>query len=112
MPTPLIYRGKVYALNNSGLFGCFDLKTGKEHFYERIRHGGNGFSASPVAADGKIYCAGEDGVVFVLAAGEQFLPPVEHAVGETLMATPALSDGVMYLRGTRTLFAVGGGNGQ
>jgi len=50
--------------------------------------------------------------VFVLAAGEQFLPPVEHAVGETLMATPALSDGVMYLRGTRTLFAVGRGNGQ
>jgi outer membrane protein assembly factor BamB len=107
MPTPLIYRGKVYALNNSGLFGCYDLKTGKELFYERIRHRGNGFSASPVAADGKIYCAGEDGVVFVLAADGKFKLLAEHRVGETLMATPALSDGVMYLRGTRTLFAVG-----
>ena len=107
MPTPLIYRGKVYALNNSGLFGCFDLKTGAEHFYERIRHRGNGFSASPVAADGKIYCAGEDGVVFELAAGKKFKLLAEHPVAEPLMATPALSDGVIYLRGTRHLFAVG-----
>ena len=107
MPTPLIYRGKVYALNNSGLIGCFDLKTGKEHYYERIHHRGHGFSASPVAADGKIFCAGEDGIVFVLNAGERFQPPTKHQVGETLMATPAISDGVLYLRGTRTLFAVG-----
>ena len=106
MPTPLIYRGIVYALNNSGLIGCFDLKTGKEHYYERIRHRGHGFSASPVAADGKIYFAGEDGIVFVLGAGEQFKPPLEHRVGEALMATPAISDGVVYFRGTRTLFAV------
>ena len=107
MPTPLIYRGKVYALNNSGLVGCYDLKTGREHYFERIRHRGHGFSASPVVADGKIYCAGEDGIVFVLTAGEQFQPPVEYPVGETLMASPALSDGVLYLRGTRTLFAIG-----
>lgn len=108
MPTPIIYRGKVYALNNNGLFGCFDLKTGKEHFYERLRHRGHGFSASPVAADGKIYCAGEDGMVFVMEAGEKFKLLAENPIGEALMATPALSDGVMYLRGTRTLFAVGG----
>lgn len=107
MPTPLIYRGKVYALNNNGLIGCYDLKSGKEHYFERIRHRGHGFSASPVAADGKIYCAGEDGIVFVLAAGEKFQPPAEHPVGETLMASPALSDGVLYLRGTRTLMAIG-----
>ena len=108
MPTPIIYRGKVYALNNNGLFGCFDLKTGKEHFYERLRHRGHGFSASPVAADGKIYCAGEDGMVFVMEAGEKFKLLAENPIGEALMATPALSDGVMYLRGTRSLFAVGG----
>ena len=107
MPTPLIYRGKVYALNNNGLIGCYDLKSGKEHYFERIRHRGHGFSASPVAADGKIYCAGEDGIVFVLTAGEKFQPPTEHPVGETLMASPALSDGVLYLRGTRTLMAIG-----
>ena len=107
MPTPLIYRGKVYALNNSGLIGCYDLKSGKEHYFERIRHRGHGFSASPVAADGKIYCAGEDGIVFVLTAGEKFQPPAEQLVGESLMASPALSDGVLYLRGTRSLFALG-----
>ncbi len=107
MPTPLIYRGKVYSLNNNGLIGCYDLKTGKEYYFERIRHRGNGFSASPVAADGKIYCAGEDGLVFVVQAGETFKLLATNFIGEPLMATPALSDGVMYLRGTRTLFAVG-----
>ena len=65
------------------------------------------FSASPVAADGKIYCAGEDGLVFVVQAGETFKLLATNFIGEPLMATPALSDGVMYLRGTRTLFAVG-----
>ncbi len=107
MPTPLIYRGKVYILNNNGLFGCYDLKTGAEHFYERIPHRAHGFSASPVAADGRIYCAGEDGLVFVLKAGEVFKLLATNIIDEPLMATPALSKGMMYLRGTRHLFSIG-----
>jgi outer membrane protein assembly factor BamB len=107
MPTPLIYRGIVYVLNNSGLLAGYDLKTGEELYYDRIPHLAHGFSASPVATDGKIYLAGEDGLVFVIEAGKTLKLAGTHTVGEPLMATPALSDGVMYLRGSRHLFAVG-----
>ena len=107
MPTPLIYQGKVYALDNSGLLGCYDLKTGDAHYYDRVPHRGNGFSASPVAADGKIYLAGEDGTVFTVQAGAELKLLASNPLGEPLMATPALSGGTMYVRGSRHLFAVG-----
>lgn len=107
MPTPLIYKGKVYVLDNSGLLGCYDLKTGAEHYYDRIPHRANGFSASPVAADGKIYLAGEDGLVFTVQAGAELKLLATNPLGEPLMATPALSDGTIYLRGSHHLFAVG-----
>lgn len=107
MPTPLIYRGQLYVLNNDGLLGCYDLKTGTEHYQERVPHRSFGFSASPVAADGKIYLAGEDGHVFVIQAGPQLKLLATNPVGEPLMATPALANGNLYLRGNRHLFAVG-----
>lgn len=107
MPTPLIYRGQLYVLNNDGLIGCYDLRTGAEHYQERVPHRSFGFSASPVAADGKIYLAGEDGLVFVLQAGTQLKLLATNPMGEPLMATPALSNGTLYLRGNRHLFAVG-----
>ena len=107
MPTPLAYRNGVYVLNNDGVLGCYDLKTGTEHYVERVPHRSFGFSASPVAADGKIYLAGEDGLVFVLQAGTKLNLLATNAIGEPLMATPALSGGTMYLRGSSHLFAVG-----
>lgn len=107
MPTPLVYRSLVYVLNNDGLFGCYDLKTGAEHYLERVPHRSFGFSASPVAADGRIYLAGEDGLVFVLQAGTAMKLLATNPIGESLMATPALSDRTLYLRGSRHLIAVG-----
>ena len=107
MPTPLLYRSLVYVLNNDGLLGGYELATGTELFLERVPHRSFGFSASPVAADGKIYLAGEDGLVFVVEAGRQLKLLATHAMGEPFMATPALSHGTLYLRGSRHLFAVG-----
>lgn len=107
MPTPLIYRGIVYALNNNGILGCYDLKTGAEYYHERIPHRAFSFSASPVAADGKIYLAGEDGLVFVIEAGTQLKLLATRTIGEPLMATPALSDRTLFIRGSEHLFAIG-----
>jgi outer membrane protein assembly factor BamB len=107
MPTPLIYRGHLYVLNNDGLLGCYDLPSGSEHYQERIPHRSFGFSASPVAADGKIYLAGEDGLVFVVEAGSSLKLLATNPVGEPLMATPALSDGFIYFRGSRHVLAIG-----
>ena len=107
MPTPLIYGGNLYVLANQGIFDCYDLKSGKEFYRQRIEHQGGGFSASPVAADGRIYLSSEDGDIFVVKAGAGYQSLGSNPMGERLMATPALSDGRMYVRGEKNLFAIG-----
>ncbi|HEV7395476.1 MAG TPA: PQQ-binding-like beta-propeller repeat protein [Pyrinomonadaceae bacterium] len=107
MPTPLIYKGILYVLANQGLFDAYNLKTGAEIYRQRLPLVGSGFSASPVAADGKIYLSNEDGEILVIAAGEKFEHLRTNSMGELLMATPAISDGVMYVRSAASLFAIG-----
>jgi outer membrane protein assembly factor BamB len=107
MPTPLIYRGLLYVLDNNGIFDVYDVRTGAEIYRQRLPNTGSGFSASPVAADGKIYLSSEDGDIRVIAAGRSFRQIAANDMGEPLMATPALSDGVMVVRGPKNLFAVG-----
>ncbi|MFQ5674802.1 MAG: PQQ-binding-like beta-propeller repeat protein [bacterium] len=107
MPTPLIYDDYLYALNNNGVFDCYDLRTGAEIYRQRIRHAGGGFSASPVAADGKLYLPAEDGDIFVVKAGPGYKQLAVNSMGELLMATPALSSGMMIVRAKEHLFAIG-----
>lgn len=107
MPTPLAYRGILYMLANNGVFDAYDLATGRELYRQRLPLVGSGYSASPVAADGRIYLSNEDGEMLVVAAGPEFKLVATNAMGEMLMATPALSEGVMYVRALSTLFAIG-----
>ena len=107
MPTPLIYKGLLYVLGNDGIFDAYNLHTGEEIYRQRLTTVGNGFSASPVAADGKIYLSNEDGDIVVVSAGPAFTELATNPMGELVMATPALSDGVMYVRTARSLFAIG-----
>ena len=108
MPTPIVYGGRLYALHDAGILDAYDVETGAEVYRQRIPHAGFGFSASPVAADGRLYLAGEDGVIFVVRTGPRFELLAANDMGEPLMATPALAGGTMYVRGARHLFAVGG----
>jgi len=107
MPTPLIYGDILYVLGNAGLFDAYDLATGAEIYRQRLEHGGSGFSASPVAADGRIYLSSEDGDVFVVRSGRTFELLAKNPMGEPLMSTPALAGGTMFVRGERHLFAIG-----
>jgi outer membrane protein assembly factor BamB len=107
MPTPIAYDGLVYVLANQGLFDCYDLTTGEEVYRQRLPHAGSGFSASPVAADGRLYLSSEDGDQFVVTAGRTFALERTNPMGEPLMATPAISGGLMFVRGEHHLFAVG-----
>ena len=107
MPTPLAYGGLLYVLGNAGIFDCYDGLTGEEVYRGRIPHQGSGFSGSPVAADQKIYLPSEDGDMFVVRAGRKFEVLGRNSMGETLMATPALAAGHMYIRGEKHLFAIG-----
>ena len=107
MPTPLAYNGLLYVLANAGLFDAYRIETGDEVYRQRLTHPGSGFSASPVASDGKIYLANEDGDMLVVAAGPDFKTIATNTMGEFLMATPALSEGVMYVKSASTLWAIG-----
>jgi outer membrane protein assembly factor BamB len=107
MPTPLAYGGLLYVLANNGILDAYKLRTGEEVYRQRLPLIGSGFSASPVAADGKIYLSNEDGDMLVVAAGPTFTHLGTNPIGELLMATPALADGVMYVRSSASLFAIG-----
>ncbi len=107
MPTPIIYGDYLYTLQNQGVLDAYDLKTGEEFYRQRISHSGGGFSASPVAADGKLYLSGEDGDVFVVKAGKTYEQVAKNDMGERLMSSPALSEGVLYIRAQNHLFAIG-----
>ena len=107
MPTPLAYKGILYVLANNGVLDAYDLKTGQELYRQRLPQIGSGYSASPVAADDRIYLSSEDGDIVVVAAGPAFRHIATNPMGDLLMATPALSNGVMYVRSAGQLFAIG-----
>jgi outer membrane protein assembly factor BamB len=106
-PTPIAYRGVLYVLAANGVLDAYDLKTGEEIYRQRLPEIGSGFSASPVAADGKVYLVNEDGQMAVVSAGREFRHIATNSMGELMMATPALSHGVLYARGVRHVIAIG-----
>ena len=106
MPTPIAYRGILYVLANNGVLDAYDLKTGEEIYRQRLEPVGSGFSASPMAADGRLYLSNEDGDMIVVAAGREFRHIATNPMGELLMATPALSNGTMFIRSAGSLFAI------
>ena len=107
MPTPIIQGDQLYVLGNAGVFDSYNYRTGDEIYRARLLHKGSGFSASPVISDGRIFASSEDGDIFVIKAGPIFDVLAQNAMGEPLMATPAIAGGTMFVRGQTTLFAIG-----
>jgi outer membrane protein assembly factor BamB len=97
IPTPLFYEGILYTCDNSGVVTAYDAKTG-ERFYRARAGGGGSFAASPIAADGKLYFANEDGDVIVVRAGRKFEEIAKNQMKEVVMSTPAISDGLIVVR--------------
>lgn len=106
LSTPVVYGGNIYLVNFNGVIRCFDAVTGKKHFEQRL--GGNSLAvaASLVAGDGKVYVPTQDGDMIVLAAGNTFQQLAKNAMGAGLMATPAIADGVLYVRTASQMVAV------
>jgi outer membrane protein assembly factor BamB len=107
MQTPIIYGDLLYVCRDNGVLGVYEAATGKRLYQQRIGAGRSGFSASAVAGDGKVYYTSEDGSVFVIKAGNTFEQLAENPLGETAMATPAISEGTMFLRTRTRLVAIG-----
>lgn len=108
MPTPIVYGDYLYTCANNGVLTCYNAKTGERIYQQRL--GGKGssyaFTASPIAADGKIYFTSEDGEIFVVKAGPEFEILSVNPVGEVCMATPAISDGMLILRAQEHVYGI------
>jgi outer membrane protein assembly factor BamB len=107
MATPLAYRGLLYVVNYNGVMTVYDARNGEKKFTQRLSDGSSAFTASPVAADGKVYVASEDGRVLVLKAGPTYEVIATNEMGESTLATPAFSEGVMYWRTQGHVLAIG-----
>ena len=107
MPTPLIQDKKLYVLENSGILSCYSMEDGKQVFKQRVRSDlANAYTASPVAANGKIYLVSEAGVTFVVAMDAEGTVLGKNALGESVLASPAIAGGKLLLRGEKHLFAI------
>jgi outer membrane protein assembly factor BamB len=104
--SPIVYRGLLYTLNNNGILTAYDATTGERLYRSRVG-GGGAFSASPVAADGRLYLASEDGDVFVVRAGPEYAELARHAMNEVIMASPAIADGLLIIRSLGHVWAIG-----
>lgn len=103
-PSPLAYRGRVYAVNDNGVLQVADAKTGVEVYKARVGGGGHTFSSSPLASDGRIYLLSEDGEAFVLRAADSYQEVAKNSLGEMSLATPAALGDSLYVRTSTRLW--------
>jgi outer membrane protein assembly factor BamB/ankyrin repeat protein len=106
MPTPLVYGDHLYICSNAGILTCCEAATGKQIYKERLS-GRGGYTASPVAADGKLYFFSEEDGARVVAAGPKFRLLAVNPLGDPCMATPAISDGMLFVRTQHYVLGIG-----
>ena len=107
LPSPLIYKDILYMINDGGYVTTFNPATGKIIDEGRLPKGGTHFYASPVGSDDKIYILSRRGKVSVLKSGGQIKPVSQSDMEEMCFATPAISDGKIFLRTDNTLYCFG-----
>ncbi|MEO7275073.1 MAG: PQQ-binding-like beta-propeller repeat protein [Vicinamibacterales bacterium] len=98
------YDGLIYMMGDVGVLTVTDAKTGERIFQERI---GGVYTASPVAADGKIYLLSEDGDTFVIAAGRAPKVIARNTLNARQLASPAISGGRLFIRSDDAVYAIG-----
>ncbi len=97
MPTPIAYRDLFYTCANDGRVTCYNALTGEQVYRARIGGSSQSITASPIAADGRLYFTTEEGQVYVVQAGPEYKELAVNQVNGTCMASPALSDGVLVI---------------
>ncbi|MCO6438739.1 MAG: PQQ-binding-like beta-propeller repeat protein [Phycisphaerae bacterium] len=106
MQTPIVVGDLLFTCNDNGVFGVFDVATGETFERKRIGGGRTGFTASAVSGDGKLYYASEDGDVYVIKADRSAEELAVNPMGEVCMATPAISEGTLFIRTQKHVFAI------
>jgi outer membrane protein assembly factor BamB len=104
--SPLVYKGYLYVPEErGGLVACYDAKTGKEQYRERVPKARN-FTASPWACAGKVFLLDDAGTTHVLKAGPEFEVLGENRLGEMSWSSPAIADGALFLRTVDHLYCI------
>ena len=106
--SPLLYRGRVYSINDNGIMQVADAKSGKELYKARVGGGGLTFSASPLASNGRIYAVSEDGDIIVFEAADEYKELAKNTLGEMSLATPAVDADSFYIRTATRLYRITG----
>lgn len=104
IPSPLVYQGVIYVVRNGGILLTLDAATGEILKEGRVTGALGGYSSSPVAADGKVFLANEEGKIAVLEAGRSWKVLAVNDLDEPCFATPALSRGQLYVRTGQALY--------
>ncbi len=107
VPSPLLYEGVLYIVRNGGILTSFDAKTGEVAKTGRVAGALGAYSASPVAAEGKVFLASEEGKVTVFKASRDWEIAKVNDLEEGCFATPALAEGNIYLRTSEALYRFG-----
>jgi outer membrane protein assembly factor BamB len=108
-PSPLLYEGHLYVLEDrGGVVSCYDAKTGKPHYKERIPNA-TGFTSSPWAYGGKVFCLDDAGTTHVLKAGAEFEVVAANKLGEMTWSSPAVANGAVFLRTVDHLYCIRAG---
>jgi outer membrane protein assembly factor BamB len=106
VPSPLIYRDRVYLIRNGGVLVCRDAETGK-CLYESKTEARGGYFASPLGASGRLYLASDRGTITVVKAGDTFEVLAHNELEDPILASPALADNQLYVRSASQLWAFG-----
>ena len=91
-------------INGAGVLSCADTGSGKLIWQLRIGQGQGAFWSTPVIAGGHLYCFREDGTASVVKLGNRGELVGKYAFGETILASPAVADGALYVRSDRHLW--------
>jgi outer membrane protein assembly factor BamB len=107
LPSPIVYGGVLYMVNDGGIVTALNPNTGAEMGQGRLKGAIDHYYSSPVAADGKIFMLSETGKVVVLPTGGSLEPSAVNDLGDDIYATPAISDGRIYIRTRGWLYCFG-----
>jgi hypothetical protein len=111
MQTPIAVGNLLFGCGDGGKVTCYDAATGAVRYTQRLSAGSQGFTASPVSDGRHVYFTSEQGVVFVVAAANQYSLAGSNELHETCLATPAMADGTLFFRTREKLIAVGARRG-
>lgn len=109
VPSPILSGKYLLVVSDGGFLSCWVADTGEQLWTERL---GSGHSASPISAEDRVYFQSDRGVTTVLKPGSTFEKLAVNELGEDSFASPVPSQGQIFLRGVKHLFAIGRGREQ